>query len=152
MKHLTSCNNNVDAENLMARLQEMGIGCESREEGLNKIYLGGTVPVEVLVEDNEFDRAAEILKKYEKEQKDFLPWCPECGSDQITVRRVSEKHGPVAEMLLMCTIIVLCIAASFIKIRFISVALGGVIGLWCWQRPRNRDVYTCSKCGREFTR
>lgn len=152
MKHLTSCNNNVDAENLMARLQEMGIGCESREEGLNKIYLGGTVPVEVLVEDNEFDRAAEILKKYEKEQKDFLPWCPECGSDQITVRRVSEKHGPVAEMLLMCTIIVLCIAASFIKIWFISVALVGVIGLWRWQRPRNRDVYTCSKCGREFTR
>lgn len=124
------CKSAVEAEGLKALLREEGIICESFDETNSKVARGVLDnSIEVMVKEEDYDRAMEIYQGQLEEQNMFRPWCPQCGSEDVVLlsdAKVNKKRLPM-----------------FLAAAMTFLPLGG--GL-------NEEEYRCNACGKKFSR
>ena len=88
MKGIT-CNNAIEAEGFRSALMEAGIESSIYDETNSKVARGVLdQAVDVLVNEEDYDKAQELYQTFQAEQQDFKPWCPKCGSENVTVEKV----------------------------------------------------------------
>ena len=88
MKGIT-CNSAIEAEGFRSVLQETGIECTIYDETNSKVARGILdKTVDVLVEEKNMERAKQLYQTFlAEQQKDFKPWCPKCGSENLTLEK-----------------------------------------------------------------
>ena len=97
MKGIT-CNSAIEAEGFRSALQEAGIESSIYDETNSKVARGILdKTVDVLVKEEDMERAKQLYQTFLTEQeKTFKPWCPKCGSENVTVQ---EKKGASTRQL-----------------------------------------------------
>ena len=88
MKGIT-CNSVIEAEGFRTVLQEAGIESTIYDETNSKVARGILDrTVDVLVKEEDMEQAKQLYQKFLNEQeKAFKPWCPKCGSENLTVEK-----------------------------------------------------------------
>lgn len=88
MKGIT-CNSAIEAEGFRSVLQETGIESTIYDETNSKVARGILdKTVDVLVEEKNMERAKQLYQTFlAEQQKDFKPWCPKCGSENLTLEK-----------------------------------------------------------------
>ena len=87
-KVLLHCDNEFYADEVSSLLEKEGIACRLHDERNDTAYSygahGGNLPgIEVRVNESDYERALALVKPVEEAHRQFVPWCPECGSDDV---------------------------------------------------------------------
>lgn len=86
IKNIT-CNNPIEAEGLRTALREAGIVSNTYDETNSKVARGILdQTTDVLVKEEDYEQAMKIYQSFIAEQKAVAPWCPECGSENVTAQ------------------------------------------------------------------
>ena len=160
---LTKCDNSILADEFVSKLANAGIASSLHDE-LNDPAYGAYGPnpgIEVRVFKKDLERAQSILQEITEEREKQLPWCPNCGSQNVValgkVRPKLSKWAVIIGVLLVvigivCIILPFCVKSlesatvSFLIISLISLAVGVVLVI----PQRERKKYKCNECGTEF--
>lgn len=129
MKGIT-CNSAIEAEGFRSVLQEAGIESTIYDETNSKVARGILdKTVDVLVEEKNMERAKQLYQTIlAEQQKDFKPWCPKCGSENLTL----EKHNSSTTRQLP---------------RILATALMSIPFGTC-----KTEKYVCNDCGHKWKR
>lgn len=123
-----TCRTAIEAEGLRARLIEAGIPSVAYDETNSKVARGILDnSMEVMVREDEYERAKAVYGEMLAEQQRVAPWCPQCGSENvesITGNRL--RKGRFSIWLASLT--------------FLFPMSGSLVG----------KRYRCLDCGREF--
>ena len=97
MKGIT-CNNAIEAEGFRAVLQEAGIESTIYDETNSKVARGILdKTVDVLVKEEDMEQAKQLYQTFlAEQQKDFKPWCPKCGSENVKMQE--KKHATARQL------------------------------------------------------
>jgi Zn finger protein HypA/HybF involved in hydrogenase expression len=82
---LQSFTNYIDAHIVMGRLEQEGIRCWLKDENtvtINPIWTGAVGGIKLMVPQDQWERASELVQRFMKEKKSRLS-CPNCGSHDI---------------------------------------------------------------------
>lgn len=128
IKEIT-CNNPIEAEGLRSALREAGIVSNVYDETNSKVARGILdARTDVLVKEEDYEQATKIYQSYLAEQQAVAPWCPKCGSEDVTVQKkkaATSKHLPrILAALLM------------------FIPIGGC----------STQKFVCNKCGHKWER
>ena len=129
MKGIT-CNNTIEAEGFRAILQEAGIESTIYDETNSKVARGILdKTVDVLVKEEDMEQAKQLYQTVlAEQQKDFKPWCPKCGSENLTIEKLNNsttRHLP----------------------RILATALMSIPFGTC-----KTEKYVCNDCGHKWKR
>ena len=81
-----TCSTPIEAEGFRSVLLEMGIESNIYDEENSKVARGILDKrTDVLVKEEDYEQAMQIYQSYMAEQKDVMPWCPKCGSENVTL-------------------------------------------------------------------
>jgi len=125
VKRIT-CRSAIEAAALCAKLEEQDIKSTIFDETNSKVARGNLdQTVDVMVGENDFERAGAVYEEMLKAAEAFKPWCPSCGSENVSKldRPVHTAKG--------------CLAF------FVSV----FAFLPCKSSPKQ---YVCNDCGKQF--
>ena len=153
---LTICDNSIYADELIAIMKENGIECFKHDATQTEIAgtMGGnTAGIDLYVENEDYDDANRIIEEIKQKRDSQMPWCPECGGENITKTVIPHKHGPTWMLVLCVLVFLFCIVLSFVtpEMVFIPGALW-IIGLIIWFKSYKEEIYRCENCGKEFKR
>lgn len=124
-----TCNNAIEAEAFRSILQEAGIESMVYDETNSKVARGIlNQTVDVVVKEEDYDRAQELYNAYLAEQKNFMPWCPKCGSENVSRKK---KQSPNARQL-----------PRFLATLLMFIPFGNVTS----------QKFVCNDCGCEWER
>lgn len=164
-KSLITCSNSILAYNIKERLEEQGVHSWINDQTLEPSFALGASPCgfEVLVDEKDYPIAKQLADEIEQERKDAMPWCPECGSDEVMrqeiVHRSSRKiHLLVASILAVFSIVGIVLTVSGIKTIFaftpFTCFFSALFFYQAYKDPKEvrSAVYHCNKCGKDFTR
>ncbi len=127
VKRIT-CNTAIEAEGLRARLSEIGIKSLTYDETNSKVARGVIdSTIDVMVDECDYERANAIYQLLLKEKESFLPWCPECGSENVELLTASRPSKGRWAMFLTSLLTFLPFSNSL-----------------------NVRKYRCRDCGKEF--
>ena len=116
--------NYILANILLSKMVDQDINCYLKDEftvTINPIYSNAIGGIKLCVSDNDFDRAEELLIRFEEERKIA---CPKCGSK--AVEYIVEPNNPFNWIL------------ALVSWSLASYALKG------------KEVYHCYNCKYEF--
>ena len=83
-----TCTSPIEAEGFRSALREAGIESDIFDETNSKVARGILDQrIDVLVKEEDYDRAMQVYQSYIAEQKAVIPWCPKCGSENVTVQK-----------------------------------------------------------------
>lgn len=83
-----TCNNPIEAEALRSALRELGIESDTFDETNSKVARGILdQTTDVLVKEEDYEQAMEAYLSLQKEQPSVVPWCPKCGSENVTAKK-----------------------------------------------------------------
>ena len=83
-----TCNNPIEAEALRSALREIGIDSNIYDETNSKVARGILDQrTDVLVRKEDYEQALQVYQSLQKEQANVVPWCPKCGSENVTVQK-----------------------------------------------------------------
>ena len=124
-----TCNSPIEAEGLRSALRDVGIVSNIFDETNSKVARGILDKrTDVLVKEEDYEQAMKIYESLLAEQKAVRPWCPECGSEEVTVQ---DKKGITSRQLP----------------RFLAALLTFIpIGTCTTQK------FVCNKCGHKWER
>ena len=92
-----TCNNPIEAEGFRSALLEAGIESSIYDETNSKVARGILdQAVDVLVKEEDYEQARQLYQSFLAEQQTLKPWCPKCGSENVTVQKVK---NPTARQL-----------------------------------------------------
>lgn len=84
-----TCNSPIEAEGFRSVLLEMGIESNIYDEENSKVARGILDKrTDVLVKEEDYEQAMQIYQSYLGGQKDVMPWCPKCGSENVALASV----------------------------------------------------------------
>lgn len=84
-----TCNSPIEAEGFRSALWEAGIESDIFDEENSKVARGILdKSTDVLVKEEDYEQAMQIYQSYMAEQKDVMPWCPKCGSENVALASV----------------------------------------------------------------
>ena len=79
-----TCSSPIEAEGLRSALWEMGIESNVFDETNSKVARGILDQrTDVLVKEEDYEQAMKVYQSYLAEQKNVMPWCPKCGSENV---------------------------------------------------------------------
>lgn len=86
LRVVTKCDNPLLADEMKAALEREGIGCMVVEEVLSADGYGyGVMPgTAVKVLEKDYERACKVASGVEAQRMLETPWCPRCGSGDVT--------------------------------------------------------------------
>lgn len=81
-----TCNNPIEAEGLRSALREIGIESDIFDETNSKVARGILDQrIDVLVKEEDYEQAMKIYQELQAATRhDIMPWCPKCGSENVT--------------------------------------------------------------------
>ena len=95
---LTSFDDEMTATRLQQDLAAGGIGCDILKETKISTYDAmidhGSFCFALYVDENDYAQAKGVLEQFNKARDEENPWCPKCGSEDITRTTVHHRHGP----------------------------------------------------------
>lgn len=103
MKTIISTPEVVTAEQIVARLNEAGIDAQMLEDKSTFISASGDIfNYSIIVNDCDVDAANKIVSGYQAESKECtaMPWCPECGSEDVSETIIRRKRGSLFFLIL----------------------------------------------------
>ena len=158
-KVLLHCDNEFYADEVSSLLEKEGIACRLHDERNDTAYSygahGGNLPgIEVRVNESDYERALALVKPVEEAHRQFVPWCPECGSDDVEHTVVKERRRPWGPLVLL--IVLILAVLFFYKTDYLwaaipFIAFFGAVFFFSF-RTTERDMYRCRKCNHTFTR
>ena len=96
MKGIT-CNNAIEAEGFHSALLEAGIESTIYDETNSKVARGILdKTIDVLVKEEDYEQAKKLYQTFLTEQQIFKPWCPKCGSENVTMQE--KKHATARQL------------------------------------------------------
>lgn len=103
MKTLVSTPNIIEAEQIKADLQDADIDAQILED--NNTFFSSTPDAtnyRIIVADDDFDNANTVLQNYREQNKEneTLPWCPECGNNDVTETIIRHRYGSIWFLIL----------------------------------------------------
>ena len=109
-KVLLHCDNEFYADEVSSLLEKEGIACRLHDERNDTAYSygahGGNLPgIEVRVNESDYERALALVKPVEEAHRQFVPWCPECGCDDVEHTVVKERRRPWGPLVLLIVLI-----------------------------------------------
>ena len=124
-----TCNSPIEAEGFRSALREVGIESNIFDEENSKVARGILDKrTDVLVKEEDYERAMQVYQSYMAGQKDVQPWCPKCGSENVTVRK--KKYATTRQLpRILATLLTL-------------------IPIGC----STTGKYVCNDCGHEWER
>ena len=101
-----TCNSPIEAEGLRSALRDAGIESDIFDEENSKVARGILDKrTDVLVKAEDYEQAMKVYQSYLDEQKSVMPWCPKCGSENVTVQKkkdtTSGQKSPILSTLRM---------------------------------------------------
>ena len=123
---LKSFTNYIDAHIILGRMQEEGVDCWLNNENtttIMPIWTMATGGIQLMVQREQFERAADILKVIEQERKENIS-CPKCNSRDVEFINTIRK-----------------------PVNWLSAAASFFLGDYAVM-PEQR--YHCFKCGEEW--
>ncbi len=124
-----TCNNPIEAEGLRSALHEAGIESRIYDEANSKVARGILdARVEVLIKKEDYDKAIQIQQQLATKRENIIPWCPKCGSENITAQKKPRPniHRIIEILLILCA----------------QLIIGKV----------TTHTYTCHDCGHKWDR
>ena len=83
-----TCNSPIEAEGFRSALREAGIESDIFDETNSKVARGILDKrIEVLVKEDDYERAKKIYESYMAEQQNVMPWCQKCGSENVEAQK-----------------------------------------------------------------
>ena len=124
-----TCNNPIEAEGFRSALQEAGIESNIFDETNSKVARGILDnTIEVLVKTEDYEQAIKVYRSFITAQQSLTPWCPKCGSENVTIQK--KKSATVRQLpRILATLL------TFIPIGVCTT-----------------DKYICKDCGHKWER
>ena len=114
-----TCNSPIEAEGFRSALREAGIQSNIFDETNSKVARGILDKrTDVLVREEDYEQAMKIYESYMAGQQAVMPWCPKCGSEDVSVQK--KKNATTRQMprilasLLMFIPIGVCTTDKFV--------------------------------------
>lgn len=146
----------IHLESIQSALKNADIESEIVEN--NKTFIsadGNITEYSLIIADDKLKEAQQILQTLENEftKQESLPWCPECGCEDVTETVISKKHGSLS-LLIASPFLILASLFLPIPIPFGSWVLlvVGVVGVFQYFIPTTSHKYHCNKCNHNFKR
>lgn len=96
--NLTKCSNTIMADEIVSKLAEEGISSSLHDELDDPVYgaYGPNPGIEVRVCKKDFVQSQRILKEINEARTKQLPWCPNCGSENVVAlkKKKARDQGP----------------------------------------------------------
>ena len=155
MKTLVSTPNIIEAEQIKADLQDADIDAQILED--NNTFFASTPDAanyRIIVSDDNFDKANNVLQNYRTQNKEneTLPWCPECGNNDVTETIIRHRYGSIWFLILAPILLAI---GLFLPIPFpwgqicLVCAFGFAIQFFIGYKVHR---FKCNKCNHIFKR
>lgn len=114
-----TCNSPIEAEGLRSALREAGIESDIFDETNSKVARGILdQSTEVLVKEEDYEQAMKVYQSFLANQPTVMPWCPKCGSEDVTVHKkknaTTRQLPRILATLLMLIPIGVCTTEKFV--------------------------------------
>lgn len=153
MKTIISTPEVVTAEQIVARLNEAGIDAQMLEDKSTFISASGDIfNYSIIVNDCDVDAANKIVSGYQVESKECtaMPWCPECGSEDVSETIIRRKRGSLFFLILAPFMFVIGFFSPIFFFWLFSV--GALLFIIQYFIGYNIHRYKCNKCHHVFKR
>lgn len=153
MKTIISTPEVVTAEQIVARLNEAGIDAQMLEDKSTFISASGDIfNYSIIVNDCDVDAANKIVSGYQAESKEChaMPWCPECGSEDVSETIIRRKRGSLFFLILAPFMFVIGFFSPIFFFWLFSV--GALLFIIQYFIGYNIHRYKCNKCHHVFKR
>lgn len=153
MKNIISTPEVVTAEQIVARLNEAGIDAQMLEDKSTFISASGDIfNYSIIVNDCDVDAANKIVSGYQAESKEChaMPWCPECGSEDVSETIIRCKRGSLFFLILAPFMFVIGFFSPIFFFWLFSV--GALLFIIQYFIGYNIHRYKCNKCHHVFKR
>ena len=103
MKTIVSTPNIVEAEQIIALLDENGIDAQMLEDNGPYISASGDINnYRIIVNDDDAPSAEKIVADYRRRNNAnaSLPWCPKCGCEDVSETIIRHRFGSIWLLLL----------------------------------------------------
>lgn len=158
MKTLVSTPNIIEAEQIKADLQDADIDAQILED--NNTFFASTPDAanyRIIVSDDDFDNANTVLQNYREQNKEneTLPWCPECGNNDVTETIIRHRYGSIWFLILAPILLAIGLFIPLpeylIYIRYFCLfgALCFIIQFFIGYKVHR---FKCNKCNHIFKR
>ena len=156
MKLLTYCENFILSDEYKANLESKGISrhIQKEEFGIGAFSGGGQPLITIFVEEENYQAAMELMKNLNLNRNSNLPWCPECGSENVTHQTITHRHGSTWMLFIGIVSFIACIIltiSSGFTILFIPTVIPIAL-LLVWFKSYKEDIYHCNQCRKDFKR
>lgn len=126
-----TCDNPIEAEGFRSVLQEAGIESDIFDETNSKVARGILDRrIDVLVKEEDYEKAMKVYQSFQTDQQAIMPWCPKCGSEDVTI--LKKKNTPTCQLPR--------ILAGLLM--FIPISMGECI----------TQKFVCNNCGHKWER
>ena len=153
MKTIISTPEVVTAEQIVARFNEAGIDAQMLEDKSTFISASGDIfNYSIIVNDCDVDAANKIVSGYQVESKECtaMPWCPECGSEDVSETIIRRKRGSLFFLILAPFMFVIGFFSPIFFFWLFSV--GALLFIIQYFIGYNIHRYKCNKCHHVFKR
>lgn len=153
MKTIISTPEVVTAEQIVARLNEADIDAQMLEDKSTFISASGDIfNYSIIVNDCDVDAANKIVSGYQAESKECtaMPWCPECGSEDVSETIIRRKRGSLFFLILAPFML----AIGFFSPNFFCwlFSVGAILFIIQYFIGYSIHRYKCNKCHHVFKR
>lgn len=126
-----TCNSPIEAEGFRSVLRESGIESETFDETNSKVARGILDKrIDVIVKEEDYEKAMKVYQSFLANQQTVMPWCPECGSEDVTL--LKKENAPIRKLPR--------ILANLLM--FIPIPISGC----------TYQKYVCNSCGYKWER
>lgn len=110
-----TCNSPIEAEGFRSALLEAGIESDIFDETNSKVARGILDKrTNVLVKEEDYEQAIKVYQSYLTGQQSVMPWCPECGSEDVAVQK--KKNATIRQLprilTTLLTLIPICVCTT----------------------------------------
>ncbi len=159
-KLLLKCDNDIHANEIIALLDNQGIAFrihDERQDPQTGAY-GPITGIAIYVFEKDYQRAMEVIAPVAKERKEVHPFCPKCGSENVSI--IDRRHNYGSAIGISCLFLFLVPGiylsmANHLDFRSattdVIALLMFVAGLVVLVAGRNLTAnYRCDDCGKKF--
>lgn len=155
MKTLVSTPNIIEAEQIKADLQDANIDAQILED--NNTFFASTPDAanyRIIVADDDFDNANTILQNYHTQNKEneTLPWCPECGNNDVTETIIRRRYGSIWFLILAPILLAIGIFLPIPRFWGYFCLVGAICFVIQFFIGYNVHRFKCNKCNHIFKR
>lgn len=153
MKTIVSTPNIIEAEQIIALLDENGIDAQMLEDNGPYISASGDMNnYRIIVNDDDTPSAEKIVADYRSRNNadTTLPWCPECGSEDVSETIIRHRFGSIWLLLLAPVLVAAWLflpLPMIIRICFVVFAIAFVVQFFI---PYKVHRLRCNKCNHVF--